>query len=327
MDTNVGNTFYVHNRYDGSYMKYTRCPRTNLYTYVVGEEKENKVLLHATVEDNEERFSTIDQTRAKAVREMQEVLASPSNYDLANAIENNVVGSTPFTRRDVQIASIIHGADVAGMKGKLVKKPSKMKNPDKVRDISQHIVKNYSKVSLYIDAMHVNSIMFLLGISRHIGLIQCVCIRKKNRVKFLEAILIMLREYRLRRVFEVISIGGDNAFDAIKSELKDEPYNVTLDTCDANRHVEVVERMICFTKERIRAVRVAMPYDYLPIRMTIAMVHRVVILMNSILCKGSLHSILSPQEIVTGRKFRCPNVCIGQFGQGIIGGTNDTDKE
>ena len=138
------------------------------------------MLLHATVEDNEAGFSTIDRTRAKAVREMQEVLASPSDYDLANAIENNVVGATPFTRRDVRIASIIHGPDVAGMKGKSVKRPSKMPNPDEVRDIPQHIVKNYSKVSLYIDVMHVNGIMFLLGISMHIGLIQCVCIRKKN---------------------------------------------------------------------------------------------------------------------------------------------------
>ena len=141
---------------------------------------------------------------------------------------------------------------------------------------------------------------------------------KKNREKFLEAILIMLREYRARGVFEVISIGGDNAFDAIKSELKNEPYNVTLDTCDANRHVEVVERMIRFTKERIRAVRVAMPYDRLPIHMTIAMVHGVIILMNSIPRRGSLHSILSPREIITGKKFRCPDDCIGQFGQGII---------
>ena len=137
----------------------------------------------------------------------------------------------------------------------------------------------------------------------------------------------MIREYRSRGVFEVITIGGDNAFDPIKSELEDEPYNVTLDTCDANRHVEVVERMISFTKERIRAVRVAMPYERLPICMTIEMVHQVVILVDSIPRKGSLHSILSPREIVTGRKFRCPNVSIGQFGQGIIGGTNDTNKE
>ena len=61
---------------------------------------------------------------------MQEFLISPSDYDLANAIENNMVGATPFTRRDVRIASIIHSADVAGMKRKSVKRPSKMQNPD-----------------------------------------------------------------------------------------------------------------------------------------------------------------------------------------------------
>lgn len=45
-------------------------------------------------------------------------MASPSDHDLANAVGNNVVGSTPFTRRDVRIATLIHGRDVAGLKEK-----------------------------------------------------------------------------------------------------------------------------------------------------------------------------------------------------------------
>ena len=99
MNTAVENAFYVHNKDDGTYMKYTQCPRTNLYTYVIEEGKENNVLLHSTVEEESNKFSQIDQTRVKAVREMQQVLESPSNYDMANAIENNVVGATPFARR------------------------------------------------------------------------------------------------------------------------------------------------------------------------------------------------------------------------------------
>lgn len=35
-----------------------------------------------------------------------------------------------------------------------------MPNPNKVRDIWSHIVKNYSEVSLYIDIMHANGIMY-----------------------------------------------------------------------------------------------------------------------------------------------------------------------
>ena len=80
-------------------------------------------------------------------------------------------------------------------------------------------------------------------------------------------------------------------------------------------------------KERIRTVRVAMPYKTIHKRMTIEMVHRVIILMNSLPRKGSLHSILSPRKIVTGKKFRCPNVRIGQYIQGVIGGTDNTEQE
>ena len=46
MDTDVENAFYVFNRTDGTYMKYTRCATSNLYTYVVGEGEEKDVLLH-----------------------------------------------------------------------------------------------------------------------------------------------------------------------------------------------------------------------------------------------------------------------------------------
>ena len=176
---------------------------------------------------------------------MQEVLASPSDYDLANAIKNNVVESTLFTRRDVRIATIIHSRDIAGMKGKTTKKHSKMSNPDEVRDVLSHIVvKNYSKFSLYIDAMHVNGIMFLVGVSKHIGLIQCGCIRKKTREKFLQSTLRMICKYRAQGIFDVVSIGADKVFDPIGSKLKDEPYKVKLTMGDANCHKEVTEKMI-----------------------------------------------------------------------------------
>ena len=62
MGTNVENAFYVHNGHDGSYMKYKQCPRTNLYTYVIEEGKENDVLIHSTVEGESDNLSQIDQT-------------------------------------------------------------------------------------------------------------------------------------------------------------------------------------------------------------------------------------------------------------------------
>ena len=61
--------------------------------------------------------------------------------------------------------------------------------------------------------------------------------------------------------------------------------------------------------------------------MTTEMVHRVIILVNSIPRKGSLHSILFPREIVTGKHFRFPTIRIRQYIQGLGGGTNSTDQE
>ena len=144
--------------------------------------------------------------------------------------------------------------------------------------------------------MHVNGIIFLVGASRHIGLIQCVCIRKKHREKFMEAILLVIREYQSQGIFDVISIGADKAFDSIKSILEDKLYQVALTTCDDNQYVEIIERTIGSVKERIQVVRLAMPYTTIPKRFMIKMVHRAITLMNSLPHKGGLYSVISPTQ-------------------------------
>ena len=174
MDTKVDNAFYVFNT-DGSYVRFGKCEITNLYCLKVGE-PQAVALAHVTVEGQSAKYSNIDTNRALAARNLQEILASPSNCDLANAVDNNVIGRNGFTRRDIKLANEIYGRDVAALKRKTTKKGSKMQNEDEVTDLPAHIIKNYSSVSLYIDVMHVNRITFLIGTSKHIGLIQCVCI-------------------------------------------------------------------------------------------------------------------------------------------------------
>jgi hypothetical protein len=57
------------------------------------------------------------------------------------------------------------------------------------------------------------------------------------------------------------------------------------------------------------------------------MVHKVTMLINSLPKQNGIHSILSPREIVTRKKFRCPSIKIGQYVQGHTGRSNSTDKE
>jgi hypothetical protein len=80
----------------------------------------------------------------------------------------------------------------------------------------------------------------------------------------------------------VVSIKADGAFESIKHELQDKPYNAVLTTCDADRQVKTVKRQIRFLKERIRVVRVMMPYKKIPKRFTIKMVNKITTLVNRI---------------------------------------------
>jgi hypothetical protein len=202
-----------------------------------------------------------------------------------------------------------------------------MPRANDITDTPSMIIKEYSNVHLSIDIMHVNGIKFLISHSKHIGLLQTYCVRKNNRVAILSCILKMIQTYKSRSMFTVVSIEADGAFESIKHELQDKPYNVALTTYDADRHVETVERQIRFLKERIRAVRVIMPYKKIPKRFTIEMVNKITMLVNSLPKQNGVHSFLSPREIVMGKKFICPSIKIGQYVQCHTGGTNDTDKE
>ena len=325
MDSAIDNAIYVFNE-DGTYVRFAKTSNGMYCIEVTTGDDNHMVMAHQTVIGESAHFSAIDCRRAAKVRELQEVLACPSDIDLANAVEHNVIGNNPFTRRDIRIAKKIFGPDIPSLKGKTVKRKSKMPEDD-LLDVPSYIMKEYTKIHLSMDVMHVNGLKFLITHSKHIGLLQTYCVRKSNRETILACILKMIQSYGSRGIFTVVSIEADGAFKSIKHELQGKPYNITLSTCDADRHVETVERQIRFLKERIRAVRMMMPYKRIPKRFTIEMVHKVTMLINSLPKNNGIHSIMSPREIVTGKKFRCPTIKVGQYIQGLTGGTNSTVQE
>jgi hypothetical protein len=209
-------------------------------------------------------------------------MACPSDFNLANAVEHNIIGNNPFTQRDVCITKSIYGPDVPALKEMTVKRQSKMPREDEIKDISPYISKEYCDVHLSIDVMFVNGITFLISFSKHICLIQAYVIRKNNKQKYLDGILAMLRMYRSRHLIRVVSIEADGAFELVQQELQDNPYQVSLTTCNADRHVETIERHIRFVKERIQSVQMMLPYTKLPKRFLIEMVNQVIKLINSL---------------------------------------------
>jgi hypothetical protein len=162
MDTAIDNAFHVSNE-DDTYIRFSRTPNGIYCIDINTDEDDHVVMAHQTVKGKSAHFSAIDCRRAAKVHDLQEVLACPSDVDLANAVEHNMIGNNPFTRRDICIAKKIFGPDVPAMKGKTVKRKSKMPREDDISDIPSDIIKEYSKVHLSIDVMHINGIEFLIS--------------------------------------------------------------------------------------------------------------------------------------------------------------------
>jgi hypothetical protein len=111
MDSAIDNAIYVFNE-DGSYVRFSKTPNGMYCIDITTDDDSHIVLAHQTVKGESAHFSAIDCRRAAKVRDLQEALACPSDFDLANAIEHNVIGNNPFTRRDVCIAKKIFGPDI-----------------------------------------------------------------------------------------------------------------------------------------------------------------------------------------------------------------------
>jgi hypothetical protein len=119
MDSAIDNAICIFNE-DGSYIRFAKTPNGMYCIDVATDDNKHIVMAHQTVKEESAHFSAIDCRQAAKVRDLQEALACPSDFDLANAIEHNIIGNNPFTKRDVRIAKKIFGPDVPAMKGKTV---------------------------------------------------------------------------------------------------------------------------------------------------------------------------------------------------------------
>ena len=124
MNAAIDDAIYVYDR-DGKYIRFART-KANLYcAYLHPDDGEDKCYL-STVKDRKALFTEADCKRAEAVRNLQSRLGFPSDVDLTNAMEYNVLGPCNFNRRDIRIAEKIFGPNAGAMKGKTTNSKRKM---------------------------------------------------------------------------------------------------------------------------------------------------------------------------------------------------------
>ena len=89
--------------------------------------------------------------------------------------------------------------------------------------------------------------------------------------------------------------------------LKDRiPNDTPHYTCAADSHVPRAKNAIRFVEERLRSIQSKTQFDKYPKRLTIEMTRRVTVLINSFRRKSGVHAVMSPRQILFGKKFKTP---------------------
>ena len=124
----------------------------------------------ATVRTNFESFSRKQVEGATAARRLMGMVATPSPRDFEGMVRLNMLKDCPITNDDITNANKIFGTDLATIRGKTVWRRPKRVITDYV-NIPRMLVDANQQVTLAADVMFVNSVPFLVSVSRNINLI------------------------------------------------------------------------------------------------------------------------------------------------------------
>ena len=92
-------------------------------------------------------------------------------------------------------ANTLFGSDIASLKGKTVRKKSKLPREDATIEIPPAIIDQFKEgITLSIDIMHVNKVLFLVSKSHHLDYYQCILIQKRGKGYILTTIEQMCNE-------------------------------------------------------------------------------------------------------------------------------------
>ena len=126
--------------------------------------------------------------------------------------------------------------------------------------------------------MFINKIAFFVTISRNVKFGTSELITGQKAGVLMTAIK-QVQDIYTKRGFKVDTLLMDGQFEPLRAPLSG--IGVSLNTVARDEHVPEVERWIRFIKERMRAIFNTLPFEHLPPRLIVEMVHNVVYWYNS----------------------------------------------
>eukprot|EP00804_Cyclotella_cryptica_P019093 CCRYP_021211-RA/>CCRYP_021211-RA protein AED:0.16 eAED:0.16 QI:0/0/0/0.66/1/1/3/0/1057 len=261
-----------------------------------------------TVQHNFEGFSKDQVLRAIKARKLQAMLGSPAKADYEGMVRGKLLDDCPIDVVDLRNAHTIFGPDLAGLRGRTVRRRPERVTTDVVA-VPRDFVRLHKFVTLTADIMFVNGIPFLLTRSRGIQLITVEFLPRQTAKIIGEKLTRVLQLYQ-RADFVVQTALMDKEFDAVADQCPTLPINTTA----ANEHVPEIERAIRLVKERARGIENTLPFTGLPRLITIELIHFIVLWLNNFPVKSGVSTKYSPRELICRHRLNAKVHCKTPFG-------------
>jgi hypothetical protein len=110
----------------------------------------------------------------------------------------------------------------------------------------------------------------------------------------------VMYQYYLQRGFRITTVHAYGEFEPLKTLIESMPSGPMVNLASSNEHVPEIERRIRVVKERCRATRHSLPFEWIPKLLTIHIVFHAVKLLNYFPMKGGVSDTLSPKTILSG---------------------------
>lgn len=266
--------------------------------------EQREIALVTTVEGNKVAFTRREVAKADAARELYIKLARPGLQNYLAMIRRGSIDNCPVTVQDVERAEVIYGKDLGDLRGKTTRT-----KPEAVVIKPRPVYGELEPVTVSLDLMMIDQVLFLVGVSSRIGLITAMNLESKERADLMDAIRKIQSLYKAHgRVITHVLCDGEGGVKAAEADLG--YMGIKLNPAAKGEHVPQAERAIRTIKERVRAFKTTLPFPLT----RMMMVHLVYHCVAGINIVPKSERDQSPREIFTGKKIDFKTDCKTEFG-------------
>jgi hypothetical protein len=233
----------------------------------------------SSVVENKAKFTNRQVNDADLAKRVYAMVGRPSHATFLKMIRENMIDGCPITVDDANRALKIYGPDVSALRGKTVRRQVEHVPSNQVDPVLHSILKEHSDVTICLDILYVDGLVFVATVSRNLHFITIEYIPTRNIEKYVIPSFTKAYNVYKARGFSIRMVHADEEFTSMRNKLL-EMDNIGLNIAATQEHVPEIERTIRTIKERNRANVDALPFVHYPKLMKIEMLKNAVIWLN-----------------------------------------------